>query len=400
MLMELLQPYVQAYPWGSRTLIPSLKGEPTSQRPIAELWYGAHPGGPTGTPDAAEATLAEVIAADPSNQLGEETQQQYGDNLPFLLKLLAADQPLSLQAHPSLEQAREGFARENSAGIALHANNRNYKDDNHKPELIVALTRFDAMAGFRPLEDTRSLFTALGCPGLQRALSMLSADPNRESDDLRTLFTTWISIPHNARVDLIDEVLSSAAQLLENPEDLPAPWMEQTLRNILDLAERYPGDMGILGALLLNHVTIEPGEAIFLDAGNLHAYIRGLGVEIMANSDNVLRGGLTSKYVDVPELVRVLRFESITNPVVHSTDGAYPVPAGEFSLQHHTVTDSLTVEHTGPCIVLVTGGEVTVRDRVLQPADAVWVPAHEGAVRVSGAGEVFVATVGSAEQEQ
>lgn len=396
--MELLQPYAQAYPWGSRTMIPAMNGEPAAQRPIAELWYGAHPGGPTATPNAAQNTLAEVIAANPDTQLGDKAIQQYGEKLPFLLKLLAADQPLSLQAHPSLAQAKEGFEKENQAGIALHANNRNYKDDNHKPELIVALTRFDAMAGFRPLKQTRELFAVLDCPGLDRALAMLSNDPARESDDLRTLFTTWISIPHGARVELIDAVVTSATKLLRSGAALPEPWMEQTLKNILELAERYPGDMGILGALLLNHITINPGEAIFLDAGNLHAYIRGLGVEIMANSDNVLRGGLTSKYVDVPELVRVLRFESLADPIVHATDGTYPVPTGEFLLQHQKVTGQHTVEHSGPCMVLVTEGEIAVEDTQLRPTDAIWVAATDPALTLRGEGEVFIARVGSSEQ--
>lgn len=419
--MQLLTPIAQYYPWGSRTLIPQMRqdqpstagnaSEPSNgavaehlsgEKPIAELWYGAHPGGPSLTPDAPQDTLAALIEADPAQQLGAQVIDTYGERLPFLLKLLAADQPLSLQAHPSLEQAKEGFERDNAAGIPLGAANRNYKDNNHKPELIVALTEFHAMAGFRPLAKTRKLFAALGCTGLDRSLSLLSDDPAAESENLRALFTTWISIPQAARVELITSVVECAQAVLSSAEaDTDAAgqqaveeWMLVTLRNIVELAERYPGDMGVLGALLLNHVVLQPGEATYLDAGNLHAYVRGLGVEIMANSDNVLRGGLTSKHVDVPELVRVLRFESIEDPKIQPHGGVYPIPIKEFALEKRAINGETTVEHNGPTILLVTSGEVEIDGRTLRPTDAAWVAAGEAAVRVQGKGEIFIATVG------
>ncbi|AGF71750.1 mannose-6-phosphate isomerase, class I [Corynebacterium halotolerans] len=386
--MDQLTGMLRTYPWGSRTLIPELRGLPApSDRPEAELWFGAHPASPStidGRP------LTELIAADPEAALGRRVRENFGDGLPFLLKLLAAAEPLSLQAHPSAEQAAEGFARENESGIAMEAPNRNYKDPSHKPELIVALTDFTAMAGFRPLERTRELFDALSCPQLDRYLAFLEHDPEQEEANLRGLFTTWITIPSLARTELIEGVVTAARPLLDRGD-----WISEVLGNVLYLHEQYPGDVGVLGALLLNHLHLSPGEAIYLDAGHLHAYISGLGVEIMANSDNVLRGGLTSKYVDVPELVKVLDFHSLADPVVRANDGRYPVPAEEFSLTCHMLggagESSVTVDHDGPVIALCTAGELTLGGLALVPGDAAWIPASDPAVTATGQGQLFIA---------
>lgn len=386
--MDQLTGMLRTYPWGSRTLIPELRGLPApSDRPEAELWFGAHPASPStidGHP------LTELIAADPEAALGSRVRGSFGDGLPFLLKLLAAAEPLSLQAHPSAAQATEGFARENETGIALEAPNRNYKDASHKPELIVALTDFTAMAGFRPLERTRELFDALSCPQLDRYLAFLEHDPEQEEANLRGLFTTWITIPSLARTELIEGVVTAARPLLDRGD-----WISEVLGNVLYLHEQYPGDVGVLGALLLNHLHLSPGEAIYLDAGHLHAYISGLGVEIMANSDNVLRGGLTSKYVDVPELVKVLDFHSLADPVVRPDDGRYPVPAEEFSLTCHLLggdgESSVVVDHDGPVIALCTAGELTLGDLRLTPGEAAWIPASDPAVTATGQGQLFIA---------
>lgn len=382
--MQLLTGRIRAYPWGSRTLIAELRGAPSpSSRPEAELWFGAHPAAPSEIDGTA---LTEIIAADPVAALGERVLNEHGDTLPFLLKLLAADEPLSLQAHPTARQAQDGYAREDAEGIALTAPNRDYKDVNHKPELIVALTDFTAMAGFRPLEQTRELFRVLSCEALDRYASMLDGTPEAEESDLRALFTTWITIPGKVRSQLIDAIVTCAGQLVDRED-----WIGQTMRNVVYLNERYPGDAGVLGALLLNHVQLAPGEAIYLDAGQLHAYIRGMGVEVMANSDNVLRGGLTSKYVDVPELVRVLSFKSLADPVVGSEDGTYPVPATEFCLTRVPETDDIEIDHDGPAVALCTSGTVTIGDIELSPGEAVWIPAADPAVRATGGGELFLA---------
>lgn len=388
--MHLLTGKIRAYPWGSRSLIAGLRGQPVpSERPEAELWFGAHPANPS---TVAGKDLTEIIAEDPEAALGTRVMSEYGATLPFLMKLLAADEPLSLQAHPSLAQAREGYERENAEGVALNAPHRDYKDPNHKPELIVALTDFDAMAGFRPLDKTLELFRELACPALDRYTAMLADDPAEEESNLRALFTTWITIPVKARGELINALRDAAAPHLQRED-----WVGQTLRNVADLNERYPGDAGVLGALLLNHLHLTPGEAIYLGAGQLHAYIRGMGVEIMANSDNVLRGGLTSKYVDVPELVRVLDFKSLADPVVTPSGGNYPVPTKEFELTRVASAEDYLIEHDGPAIVLCTdgvlhlGGTSENSGLELSPGEAAWIPASAPVVPVTGGGELFLA---------
>ncbi|WP_276651109.1 mannose-6-phosphate isomerase, class I [Corynebacterium vitaeruminis] len=386
--MQLLQPSTQNYAWGSRELISGLRGEEPSAHPEAELWYGAHPGAATHLADGS-ATLAEYIEEDPEGQLGRRCRNEFGDSLPFLLKILAAGAPLSLQAHPSKSQAEEGYARENDLGIALSASNRNYKDDNHKPELLVALTEFHAMAGFRPLDKTLEMLRAIDCAELDRYLGMLDEE-GAEEDNLRALFTTWITIPSTARHSLIDAVDAAIRKRLPK---LEGTWMYGPLANILDLNDRYPGDVGVLGALLLNYIVLQPGQAIYLDAGNLHAYVKGLGVEIMANSDNVLRGGLTSKYVDVAELVRVLKFRSLANPVVKVNDGHYEVPINEFDLRRVDIDGPRSIDHDGPVIVLVTEGAISAGSQALGPTQAVWVSADEPAVTLDGKGTAFIATV-------
>ena len=384
--MQKLTGTLRSYPWGSRTLIPELRGEPTpSSRPEAEVWFGAHPVGSSLIDDR---PLTDIIAADPGAALGERVRGAFGDGLPFLLKLLGAAEPLSLQAHPSSSQAAEGFERENARHIPLNAPDRNYRDDCHKPELIVALTDFHAMVGFRPLERTLELFSALECPELDRYLTIL--DPHSEEDSLRGLFTTWITIPTAARVALIDAIVAAARPLVDRGD-----WIADVLRTVLELQDRYPGDIGVLGALLLNHLVLAPGEALYLDAGHLHAYVSGLGVEVMANSDNVLRGGLTSKYVDVPELVRILRFNSISDPVVRCIDDEYEVPAEEFRLHCFDLApaEAFSYLHDGPAIALCTSGEVQLGNLGLRPGEAAWIPASDPSWEISSVegGQLFIA---------
>lgn len=397
--MKLLTSAARNYSWGSRTLIPTLLGEPEATSPVAELWFGAHPADPS-TVDGEK--LDEIIAADPQGQLGKRVAETYGAGLPFLLKILAAAEPLSLQAHPSKQQAEEGFARENAEGIELTAANRNYKDDNHKPELIVALTEFYAMAGFRPLSQTRSLFAALDCEELAHYEGMLDPDPAAEGDSLRALFTTWITIPSAKRKELISAVVAAGERLRESQAG--EPWMSTVMGTVSKINEQYPGDIGVLGALLLNHIVLQPGEAIYLDAGQLHAYVSGLGVEIMANSDNVLRGGLTSKHVDVPELVRVLKFHALTSPrpetSTSETGEEFILPIEDFRLGRHRLAGEATlkVNTDGPAIVLCTAGEAIGSGQcILRPGEAVWIPASdprpEFRAREGGQAELFYASV-------
>ncbi|OFP34125.1 mannose-6-phosphate isomerase, class I [Corynebacterium sp. HMSC071B10] len=395
--MEHLKGALRTYTWGSRTLLADLRGTASpAPTPEAELWFGAHPAAPS-TIDGRG--LDELIAADPRGALGERVVEKFGEQLPFLVKLLAAGAPLSLQAHPSKEQALAGFQREEDGGLDLHDPRRNYKDPNHKPELIVALTPFQALAGFRPFSRTAELLAVLDAPGLNRYTAMV--DPADEEASLRALFTTLISLPRKAAVALVEEVEQRAREVVQGELE---EWMREVLTMYLELVEAYPGDIGALAALLLNYFNLHPGEALYLDAGQLHAYQHGLGVEIMANSDNVLRGGLTSKHVDVPELVRVLKFHALTSPrpetSTSETGEEFILPIEDFRLGRHRLAGEATlkVNTDGPAIVLCTAGEAIGSGQcILRPGEAVWIPASdprpEFRAREGGQAELFYASV-------
>ncbi|MDO3129872.1 mannose-6-phosphate isomerase, class I [Mycobacteroides abscessus subsp. bolletii] len=401
--MNLLRGAIRTYAWGSRTAIAEFTGRPTpTPHPEAELWLGAHPADPAylETGGGAE-SLLEVVAADPAGQLGAASVAEFGDQLPFLLKVLAADEPLSLQAHPSAQQAADGFAREEAAGVPLNSPIRNYRDRNHKPELVVALDRFEALAGFRDPGDTVHLFRALDVAALTPYVNLLAGQS--DADGLRALFTTWITLPQPSLDVLVPAVLDGAVRYLSSDDTR----FVREARTLLELGERYPADAGVLASLLLNRLTLEPGEGIYLPAGNLHAYLRGLAVEIMANSDNVLRGGLTPKHVDVPELLRVLDFSPASEAHLHVetvTDGAqtrYRTPAREFALSRFDLADGepTQVGIKGPRILLCTQGDVTLDGSgtalKVRAGQSVWVPADGGSVTLTGRSDarVFMATV-------
>ncbi|MEU2355224.1 mannose-6-phosphate isomerase, class I [Streptomyces misionensis] len=381
--MDRLDNTVRPYAWGSRTAIPRLLGTEPTGEPQAEMWMGAHPGAPSRT---ARGTLAEVIDADPERELGKEAVAKFGPRLPFLLKILAADAPLSLQVHPDLAQAREGYADEERRGVPLDAPERNYKDANHKPELICALTEFDGLCGFRPPERAADLLAALGVDSLKPYVDLLHARP--EDAALREVLTAILTADREETARTVAEAAAACARLGGDH----APYAQ--------LAHHYPGDPGVLAAMLLNHVRLQPGEALFLGAGVPHAYLSGLGVEIMANSDNVLRCGLTPKHVDVPELLRVVRFEA-SDPGVLQPEAApdgeevYETPTDEFRLSRHVLPEGGTAHdltRDTPQILLCTAGAVRAGEHELGPGRSVFVPAGEKA-EISGAGTVFRATV-------
>lgn len=407
--MHLLRGAVRTYAWGSRTDIAEFTGRlsPTAH-PEAELWFGAHPGDPavleTGT---GELSLLDALRDDPEGQLGAAVCARFGEALPFLVKVLAADEPLSLQAHPSAEQAVEGYERENRLGIPVSAPNRNYRDPSHKPELIVAVRPFEALAGFRPVGRTIELMRALEVSDLDPFVNLLSGQP--DGDGLRALFTTWITAPQPDLDVLVPAVIDGAIHYVCSGRDEFAA----EARTVLELGERYPGDAGVLASLLLNRITLSPGEGIYLPAGNLHTYLSGVGVEVMANSDNVLRGGLTPKHVDVPELLRVLDFTPAENVVVRPEkveDGiewVYRTPAQEFSLSVLDIdADRVGHEidaptrHDGPQLLLCAEGSTVVHAKggtvTLNRGSAAWVPADEGPIRLAATEptKLFRATVG------
>lgn len=365
---------MRRYEWGSRTAIPQLLGLEPDGRPIAELWFGAHPHDPSPLPTVG-GSLEEFVAADPARVLGTDVAARFDARLPFLMKVLAADRALSIQVHPDLDQARAGYAREEAAGIAEDAPERNYKDANHKPELLCALTPFDALCGFREVSATLAVLDELGLP----ELSFL-ADRLRCDDPLRAAFSAVFSHPDIASVGAA--LASRVADAGEGP-----------LYAMRLAAEDAPGDVGVVLTLLLNYVRLAPGEAVYLGAGNVHAYMRGAAVEIMASSDNVLRCGLTPKHVDVDELLRITDFAPLAEPLWSSTGGRFEVPVPDFALTRLEVHEATGLHDDGPSIVLCTSGSVSVADVSVRPGHAAFVPAGEPAV-ITGSGEAFVAGVG------
>jgi mannose-6-phosphate isomerase len=332
---------------------------------------------------------------------------RFGDSLPFLVKVLAADEPLSLQAHPSAQQAAEGFAREERLGILITSPTRNYRDRSHKPELLIALGPFEALAGFRQVSRTVELMRALRVAELDPFVELLRGQP--DADGLRALFTTWITAPQPDLDVLVPAVLAGAVSYMRSG----AREFAAETKTVLELGERYPGDAGVLAVLLLNRVSLKTGEAIFLPAGNLHTYLHGVAVEVMANSDNVLRGGLTPKHVDVPELLRVLDFRPVAEAALRPrmrSEGPeliYETPTSEFAVSRMAIDGAdlgheidTTVWHDGPQVVLCTRGSVLMHAKssslTLQRGQAAWVPADDGTIRLVAErpAELFRVSVG------
>jgi mannose-6-phosphate isomerase len=342
------------YAWGSPTAIPELLGIEATGEPIAELWFD--------------------------------------DQLPFLLKILAADKALSIQVHPTLAQARAGFAAENARGLALDAPSRNYRDANHKPELICALTDFDALCGFRPVPDTLRLFQELDVAELIPVRDALTGP-----DGLRAAFAIVLATAPSERARLVAAVLAGCRRLLSGGGE----WLLSARASLL-AARDFPGDLGAVLALLLNAVRLQPGQAIYLGAGNVHAYLRGMGVEIMANSDNVLRCGLTPKHIDIPEVMRVADFTPLANPRCEPLDQGpheriFPVPVSDFELGVLDIDGPFERAGARATVLLCTSGGVEVSTPSgatpvsLTPGLAAQVAAGR-AVTITGQGTVFHAS--------
>ena len=347
------------YAWGSTGEISALLGLGASDRTEAELWLGAHEGSPSRVIGTDE-TLIDVV----------------GGRLPFLLKVLAAGSALSLQAHPTMEQAAAGFARENVLGIPLDAANRNYKDAFHKPELIYALSeKFEALCGFRSAADIRATFGSLG----------LAVDRLTDDSSLRDVFEWLIT-----RGDGVDELIASVVALAD--DSTPA------LATVADLARDYPGDPGIAISLMLNRVTLTKGEVLYLPAGNIHAYLKGVGIELMSSSDNVLRGGLTPKYVDVPELLSVLDFRPLGVPYLAPEHPAVGVEVFRPDVPDFVlvvIEGEASCELTGPAIALCTEGEFEINGSYELSRGGIVYIADEPSMTSKGTGTMFLATTSS-----
>ncbi|MFG2841749.1 mannose-6-phosphate isomerase, class I [Kitasatospora sp. NPDC048296] len=397
--MDRLVNTVRPYAWGSLTALPELLGQQPTGEPQAELWMGAHPGDPSRA-DRGEGPrrLDELIAADPEGELGAASVARFGPTLPFLFKVLTAGTPLSIQAHPTPDQAKAGFAAENALGIPLDAPERSYRDDNHKPEMICALGEFEGLCGFRRPAEAAELMAGLSVPGHDALIDLLSVED--EAEALRGTLAAVLTMDDRTA----ERIARETAQALAECDDGDPDWDYAPYARI---AKDFPEDRGLITAFLLNHFRLRASEALYLGAGVPHAYLSGACVELQANSDNVLRAGLTPKHIDVPELLKVVVFESdaarVVRPVpVAATPGEqlYPVPIDEFRLSRFEL-DGVEREIDGrtPQILLCTEGAVrlTATDGTaldLVRGQSAFLPATGAPTRLTGTGStLFRATV-------
>lgn len=384
--MQKLINSVQNYAWGSKTALTDLYGIANPNNlPMAELWMGAHPKSSSKIEDASgqARSLRDVIDADKAALLGDKVAQRFGE-LPFLFKVLCADQPLSIQVHPNKQASEIGFAKENAAGIPLDAAERNYKDPNHKPELVFALTPFLAMNAFREFSEIISLLQPVA--GAHNAIAHFLENPNAEA--LSQLFASLLNMQGEEKSHAL-AVLKAALESQQGE-----PW--ETIRLI---AQFYPDDSGLFSPLLLNVVKLNPGEAMFLFAETPHAYLQGVALEVMANSDNVLRAGLTPKNIDIPELVANVKFvakpaaELLTQPVKNGAELDFPIPVEDFAFSLHDLSQTeTTIAQESAAILFCVEGEATLhkgeQHLVLKPGESAFVAANESPVSVSGTGRL------------
>lgn len=389
---------LQHYEWGSPTAIPRLVGRPADGQPVAEMWLGAHPAGSSTVMAGSHAgtPLSELVEACPEQVLGSRVRHRFGARLPYLLKVLAADRPLSLQVHPTAARAREGFRREEAAGVPRASAERSYRDAQHKPEMLVALTRFQALCGVRPVAAAVDLLAAVDCAVTTPLRERLEAGGPHV-------------VPAVFRAVLTDDAYRSAGavqMLADRCRALVAAGSPHAAAAgmVVRLARTFPADPGVVASLLLNDVSLAPAEALFVPPGTLHCYLQGVGLEVMASSDNVLRAGLTSKHVDVAEVLANTSWlpGPPVRPVARSAgDGVwrYDTPAEEFGLVRAAATSAVPIElpGDGPRIVLCLQGDVELTSGAgaarLARGESVLVPDDDGALSLRGTGQVAVAFV-------
>jgi mannose-6-phosphate isomerase len=405
--MELLEPVTQAYAWGSHAAIAALQGRPVpTAEPEAELWMGAHQSAPSGVtrPGGARTTLDALIAADPVRELGPESLARFGGRLPFLLKVLAAGTALSIQVHPSRRQAEAGFPAENERGLAPGDKSRNYADDWPKPEILCALTPFEALAGMRSPQDAAALLKELGVGQLDPVTAILAAASGPEA--LTEALAAILAWPPERRAGLVAEVVRGCAAVAAGGGPYAA-----ACAAAVRLSGEHPGDLGVVASLLLRHVVLQPGEAVFMPAGGLHAYLHGTGIELLANSDNVVRAGLTPKHIDVPELLK-LTDPAVAVPVLEPRPlggglFVYDSPAPEFRLYRAELGDAeialpgadgarIVLCTEGAALLRAGGGAAGAGGLTVGRGESCFIAAADGAVTASGPGTVFVAASGLA----
>lgn len=420
--MHVIQGRVRDYDWGAPDLIPEFFAQPAATFPVAELWLGAHPGAPArcevdarsiaiSSEDLADGErgarsratigidLRAYIAADPIGTLGSDVVNNHGGELPYLLKLIAPAQPISMQVHPSIEQARIGYERENALGIPVDAPNRSYKDANHKPELVYAVTQFEAIVGFRTPRRILGVLDGLDTELTAHLAECIRKQPNAHG--VRDAFASLLSEETRPPEEAVAEVVEACAA--RTADESPSPRADVMVGK---LASYYEGDPGIVASLLLNPVTLQPGEAMFTPAGTVHAYASGLGLEIMANSDNVLRAGLTGKYVDVAELLDVV--ETVAAPPIRIAperispiQSTFYAPVDDFELSMIELRQAhrtFKLRGGGPRIIASLEGAAEIwtesgQHHVLNTGQAVFVRADDGRVEVRGFGRFVQADV-------
>lgn len=391
-----LQNPIQNYAWGSKTAIQTLFGiENPNQEPQAEIWMGAHPNGCSQVIiDGKSVLLSELINTDQSRILSKVTAEQFGE-LPYLFKVLAAGNALSIQVHPNKEEAEAGFAREDAEGVDRYAPHRNYRDSNHKPELVYALTPYQAMNGFRAFDEILAHFTHMvdevEVPTIQKLVSTFEA--NITSQGLKDFFIGLLLLKGQDKQQ-------SLSALLEYVTKFQQPMLEGDLSSlVLELAQCYPDDIGLFAPFILNVLTLNPGQAMYLDARTPHAYIKGTGLEVMANSDNVLRAGLTPKHIDVAELARCTLFEEkplnslLCTPIVKGNQQRYPIPVPDFKFDCFLQADNEVVEVNGAEIVFAIDSDAVITHTfgeklTIRKGESGFIPAYAKAYNLSSKGRV------------
>ncbi len=390
---------VKYYGWGSKTAIPQLLGIPNPQyKPFAELWIGAHPMGQSLVLESgAEIPLSEYIKRDPENILGKSVSEHFNQTLPFLLKILAAAAPLSIQAHPDKAAAKRGFERETLAGLSMDHFQRSFKDNNHKPELICALTPFWVLKGFRPISDIIALFKNMNLDEIKAILEQFTA--HADISGLKIFYSSIMTMSKEQKQQVTARAAVYASLRHQDPV---CCWIGK-------LYEHYAGDAGVLSPIFLNLVRLNPGDALFISPGELHSYLEGMAVEIMASSDNVIRSGLTSKYMDASEILSILDFRDASPDIIKPAKGdvmekAYPVPAEEFGLSAIHITSATPFSRINnqsfEILLCVDGRAALIESGGATPIDlpcgaSIMIPACVPSYSVQGQALVFRAWIPS-----
>lgn len=415
---KILKGVVRHYDWGSPTVIPHLLGLPPNGKPWAELWLGAHPAAPATVEDT---PLNLLISKDPRNLLGSDSTSTF-KKLPFLMKVLAVEHPLSLQVHPTIKQAQEGFRREQAMGIPIDSPMRSFRDSHHKPELVCALTSFELLCGFRDVQLTLALLDTIHSRELDPVRDQLrkKLSPKR----LHALVSWLLSLEKTKVATLVNSILRACSEIVTQNVDIPSQktdtdktkkstspntevpntsyhwqqWVRQ-LVTAVKLGEDYPQDAGVIVSLLLNYITLRSGEAIFLSPGIPHCYLRGSAIEVMACSDNVLRGGLTSKHTDIETLLKIIDTTPLTVEIQQprTTHGitTYESHTPEFSLTRIDLQpDFSTTIQSGPTILLCTHGHVQINNLTLERGQAAWIAFSEKLINLKGHGTAFICSKG------